>query len=168
MGDVALSEERSSAEPGSLTPAQLFRSDSLEEGSPRHANPYLQHPQPAWSATEAFGINDTGQIVGQYSDLGGTHGFLLSGRTYTTLDDPLAIGGDTFAFGMNNTGQIVGSYTNATGTHGFVLSGGIDYTTLDDPVAAFGNTIARGINTTGMIVGYYKWSAPRGVYRGRT
>jgi len=50
--------------------------------------------------TEAFGITDVGPIVGQYSDLGGTHGFLLSGRTYTTLDDPLATG-DTFAWGMN-------------------------------------------------------------------
>src|SRR5262245_15225148 len=120
---------------------------------PIHIFNTLNQPGIFTSATEAFGINDTGQIVGQYSDLGGTHGFLLSGRTYTTLDASAT--GDTFAFGMNPTGQIVGSYTNATGTHGFVLSA-IDYTTLDDPLAAFGNTIARGINTTGMIVGYYK------------
>src|SRR5262245_64240218 len=121
---------------------------------PIHIFNSLNQPGIFTSATEAFGINDTGQIVGQYSDPGGTTGFLLSGRTYTTLDASAT--GDTFAFGMNATGQIVGSYTNATGTHGCLLSGGIDYTTLEDPVAAFGNTIARGINTTGMIVGDYK------------
>src|SRR3989442_15638948 len=99
---------------------------------PIHIFNTLDQPGIFTSATEAFGLNDTGQIVGQYSDLGGTHGFLLSGRTYTTLDDPSATG-DTFAFGMNATGQIVGSYTNATGTHGFLLSV-IDYTTLEDPV----------------------------------
>jgi len=37
------------------------------------------------------GINDTGQIVGQYADASGKiHGFLYSGGTYTPLDDPNA------------------------------------------------------------------------------
>ena len=67
---------------------------------PIHIFNTLHQPGVFTSGTEAFGINDVGQIVGQYSDLGGTHGFLLSGRTYTTLDDPLATG-DTFAWGMN-------------------------------------------------------------------
>ncbi len=47
------------------------------------------------------------------------HGFLLSGGSYTTLDDPLGTG-DTFAFGINNADQIVGYYVNATGSHGFL------------------------------------------------
>jgi probable HAF family extracellular repeat protein len=54
----------------------------------------------AKSGTEAFGINDAGQIVGQYQDATGTHGFLLSGGISTTLDDPLATGG-TFAQGIS-------------------------------------------------------------------
>ena len=37
--------------------------------------------------TFANGINDSGQIVGEYYDAGGTqHGFLLDNGIYTTLD----------------------------------------------------------------------------------
>src|SRR5258707_259326 len=68
------------------------------------------------------GINGTGQIVGLYYDSGGiTHGFLLSGGTYTTLDDPLATNG-TFARNIDDAGQIVGLYNDANGTHGFFLT----------------------------------------------
>jgi probable HAF family extracellular repeat protein len=80
------------------------------------------------------------------------HGFLESGGTYTTLDDPSATQG-TVARGINDAGQIVGFYTNATGQHGFLLSGGT-YTTLDDPLATLG-TVATGINASGQIVGWY-------------
>jgi probable HAF family extracellular repeat protein len=39
--------------------------------------------------TEAFGINNRGQIVGYYDDTSGRpHGFLLDRGTYTTLDAP--------------------------------------------------------------------------------
>jgi hypothetical protein len=55
----------------------------------------------------------TGQIVGSYSNASGGHGFLLSGGTYTTLDDPLATNGTT-ANGINALGQIVGGYANAS------------------------------------------------------
>src|SRR2546429_29484 len=71
----------------------------------------------ATGGTQAFGINDFGQIVGSYVNASGTHGFLLSGNTWTTLDDPS--GGFTVAAGINDMGQIVGSYVNASGTHGF-------------------------------------------------
>ena len=94
-----------------------------------------------------------GQIVGAYQDGGGFHGFLLSGGSYTTLDDSLATGGTT-ASGINDAGQIVGTYTDASGTHGFLLSNG-SYTTLDDPVALAGTTAAFGINDSGQITGSY-------------
>ena len=35
--------------------------------------------------TEAFGVNDTDQIVGQYDDATGRHGFLVSNGIFTTL-----------------------------------------------------------------------------------
>ena len=57
--------------------------------------------------TAAYGINDTGQIVGTYFNASGSHGFLKDGSTYTTLDVPGAT--DTQAFGINDTGQIVGT-----------------------------------------------------------
>ena len=40
--------------------------------------------------TALFGLNDRGQIVGQYSD-SRCHGFLLDGDTFTTIDDPDAL-----------------------------------------------------------------------------
>jgi len=81
---------------------------------PIHIFNTFNQPGVFTSGTEAFGINDVGQIVGQYSDLGGTHGFLLSGGIYTTLDDPLGTHG-TVATGINNAGQIVGTYVDTNG-----------------------------------------------------
>jgi uncharacterized membrane protein len=40
--------------------------------------------------TALYGLNDRGQIVGQYSD-SSCHGFLLDGDTFTTIDDPDAL-----------------------------------------------------------------------------
>src|SRR5437660_10187543 len=72
--------------------------------------------------TQAFGINASGQIVGQYIDASNhTHGFLYSNGTYTTLDDPSASATSlTVAFGINDLSQIVGGYTNAHGNHFFL------------------------------------------------
>ena len=57
------------------------------------------------------------QIVGYYSGSGtAIHGFLLSGGTYTTLDDPLGVG-STYATGINNAGQIVGYFIDVTRRH---------------------------------------------------
>src|SRR5262249_35975993 len=120
----------------------------------------------ATNGTVANGINDSGQIVGDYvgnSPITLTHGFLYdpSSGTYTTLDDPLASqnpGGGTIASGINGTGEIVGSYATGGGmivltAHGFLLSGGT-YTTIEDPLATNGG-IAFGINASGQIVGFY-------------
>src|SRR5262249_57963700 len=120
----------------------------------------------ATNGTVANGINDSGQIVGDYvgnSPITLTHGSLYdpSSGTYTTLDDPLAShnpGGGTIANGINGTGEIVGSYATGGGmivftAQGFLLSGGT-YTTIDDPLATNG-TIANGINASGQIVGFY-------------
>src|SRR5207245_2976935 len=66
------------------------------------------------------GIYDSVQLVGQYADAGGTtHGFLLSGGSYSTLDVP----GSTLtrALGINASGEIVGDYLDAGGMrHGYL------------------------------------------------
>jgi probable HAF family extracellular repeat protein len=113
------------------------------------------------NGTEAVEINARGQIVGFYTDANNvTHGFLLSGGQYTTLDDPNAGAGafqGTVAEGINARGQIVGVYTDASNVnHGFLLSGG-QYTTLDVPNAF--DTEAFGINSSGQIVGEYDGGA---------
>jgi probable HAF family extracellular repeat protein len=99
--------------------------------------------------TQAFGINNAGQVVG-VADSGG---FLYSGGTFTSIDDPLAQSNNTVAHGINDSGQIVGNFYDGTSFHGFLYSGG-NFMTLDDPLAAQG-TFANGINNSGQIVGYY-------------
>jgi len=74
------------------------------------------------------GINERGDIVGTYCDWAlpclitpvGTHGFLISGGAFTTIDVPGASA--TAALGMNARGGIVGAYSDAKGVHGFLLS----------------------------------------------
>jgi len=107
------------------------------------------------NGTDVRGINDAGQIVGDYrlGPFQGVHGFIYSGGAYTTIDDPLG-GEDTIPYGINNTGQIVGQYAGFDGqTHGFLYSDGT-YTTLDDPLSD-AHTQAIGIDDAGDIVGNY-------------
>jgi probable HAF family extracellular repeat protein len=112
----------------------------------------LDDPSAGSVGTFAVGITNEGQITGYYFDSNGAaHGFLYSGGTWTTLNDPFATNG-TFAEGINNKGQIVGYYVDATGDHGFLYSGGT-YTTLNDTAANSGTTQAFGINDLGQIVG---------------
>ena len=76
--------------------------------------------------TEAFGVNNRGQIVGVYVDsTPQQHGFLDTRGTFTNIAPPA--GGafaESFApsMGLNNRGQIVGTIIDSTGTHGFVAS----------------------------------------------
>ena len=109
--------------------------------------------------TGASGINDIGDIVGNYADSSGiTHGFLKSGDVYTTIDFPGAI--STFAYDINNSGQIVGGYTDprysrcpGSAWHNFIKDGDI-YNTINYPGSYY--TDVAGINNAGQIVGSYK------------
>ncbi len=101
------------------------------------------------------GINDMGQIVGEYRDAGGrTHGFLYSGGFYTTLDDPLAGSIGTEAFGINDMGQIVGDYFDSSNhQHGFLE------TTVPNTPPPGGTTadmILRGSNMSPAVAGQYE------------
>ncbi len=55
--------------------------------------------------TVPFGINNAGDIVGYWLDSNTSHGFLLSGGTYTSFYYPGAT--FTIAIGINNHGEIV-------------------------------------------------------------
>jgi probable HAF family extracellular repeat protein len=118
---------------------------------------YTTIDPPGTVFTNAFGINDRGQIVGGYFNADSNeHGFLLRGGQYTTIDEPNAGPcGETEADGINARGQIVGWFLDGNGnSHAFLLNHG-QYTTLDDPNAVFG-TIGQGINARGQIVGWYR------------
>ncbi len=119
---------------------------------------------PGAMRTYAWGINDSGDIVGEYRDGSGInyHGFVYDGSTYTTLDVPGAR--DTYAHGVNNSGDIVGYYYGGgSGSHGFVYDGST-YTTLDVDIPGAWATTAWGINDSGDVVGRYREVG--GLYRG--
>jgi len=101
---------------------------------------------PGADQTQAFGINNSGQIVGLFSDLTGFHGFLKDGDVFVTIDLPP--GGSTQALGINGLGQIVGT----NGVDGF-LKAGATVTDVIVPGAFF--TTAWGINDGGQIVGAF-------------
>ncbi len=68
--------------------------------------------------TQAFGINDNGEVVGAYTLGSGssatTHGFTWHNGHFTTVDDPHGVG-TTFINGVNNAGDLVGFYTDSAG-----------------------------------------------------
>jgi uncharacterized membrane protein len=122
--------------------------------------------------TFVLGINDHGQITGNYGDSSDeTHGFRLNHGKYATLNDPEAgtvAGPPTFfpgtdAVGSNDKGQIVGFYIDANNVeHSFLESNG-HFTTIDPPGAAnhpgpsftANDDQAANINDRGEIVGGY-------------
>jgi uncharacterized membrane protein len=112
--------------------------------------------------TRAFGINDQGEVVGDYKankEQDGTpglrHGYLRSSNgIFTTFTVPHA--DLTTGEGINNDGTIVGFYILNNVTHGFVLNDGV-FLTVDVPDSK-GNaqhTEIYSINATGEIVGAY-------------
>ena len=73
---------------------------------------------PGSTATNAWDINPTGTVIGQYSAGGRVHGFYWNSDGFVSLDVPNST--MTVARGINPRGQIVGVYNDASGTHGFV------------------------------------------------
>jgi hypothetical protein len=66
---------------------------------------------PGASSTQLTGINDHGDIVGDFTmDNITWHGFLLSGGNYTVFDVPFPGTQYTAPAGLNNKHQIVGGY----------------------------------------------------------
>jgi probable HAF family extracellular repeat protein len=101
----------------------------------------------------AYGINNTGQVVGETATIPGsyiTRAFLYSNGTMTDLG---TLGGTTsWAYGINNTGQVVG-YASTAGAagHAFLYSNGV----MSD-LGTLGGTSSQalGINNNGQVVGW--------------
>lgn len=106
---------------------------------------------PGATSTVATGINNSGQIVGYWSNSTVGGGFLLNGGTYTSFNYPGSL--STTPSGINDAGQVVGYYFDASGTtHGFLYYGPKFYS-FDYP----GGTLnfVGGVNGDGTIVGAY-------------
>ena len=108
----------------------------------------------------AFGINDSGLVVGQYTDsaTGNSPGFLWSGSAFTPLN-PVVNAAVTNAQGINNSGLVTGFYsTDGVHQHGFFYNlGTAQYLLPPDPnVPNIVLTQFLGINDLGVAVGYYQ------------
>ena len=84
---------------------------------------------PGASMTQAFGVNDRGEVVGAYTTGSGssakTYGFTWTRRMgFRTVNDPKGVG-STIINGVNDSGDLVGFYNDAAGnTHGLLWAAG--------------------------------------------
>jgi len=106
----------------------------------------------------AYGINDSGQVVGA-SETGPvyTHAFLYSAETMTDLGT-LGGTGSSYAYGVNASGEIVGQALTASAlAHAFLYAGGnmTDLGTLGGFLS-----VAYGINASAQIVGSAETTPP--------
>ena len=119
---------------------------------------------PGSSLTIFWGINDFGELAGQFSINGGTsHAMVYRHGQFEALD-PHGVLGAYFsaAGGPNDLGTTYGGYADATGLqHGFLIQGK-HLETIDFPGHL--NSNVDGLNAFGAIAAVY-WDAD-GVYHG--
>lgn len=119
---------------------------------------------PGATNTSLFGINNRGDIVGDYIDANGvTHGLLVRNGSFITIDFPGAT--NTNAQDINDNGDIVGSTVVANLRHGYLFGNGT-FTQIDFPGAnmtpsgkPLSGTDVHGVNASGEIVGTYEDNA---------
>jgi len=129
---------------------------SLVLSAPAHALSYnftnVIHPNAPniW----AFGINNSGNVVGYYIDSNFNRiGFIYNGSTFTDVIPPNAVD-ETYPSGINNSGVVVGSYYDSNyNTIGYIYDGST-FTDVIPPNAVY-DTYAFGINDSGVVVGSY-------------
>jgi uncharacterized membrane protein len=106
--------------------------------------------------TAATGINNSGNIVLYWNDIGGNfESSLYNGSTYKTINVPGAT--NSFAQDINTNGDIVYWWANTKGIHG-ALRQGSTYSKFDDPKGV-GATYGYGLNDHRQIVGSYQVSS---------
>ena len=120
---------------------------------------------PGASASEARGINDIGQIVGDAYGSGRTHAFLW--QSESGMQDLGTLGGgSSSAYAINNSGQVVGQASPSQGAdHAFVWqtdTGMVDLNSLIPASSGWTLVAAHAINDRGQIVG--EGSSPSGRY----
>jgi YVTN family beta-propeller protein/probable HAF family extracellular repeat protein len=113
-------------------------------------------PGATFTTVNGMDRNNAQALVGNYVDTGGVeHGYLFTGGSFLTLDDPSGI--LTIPEDVNNVGQVVGLYNDANKvSHGFVWSNGT-FATVDFPGSL--STFVAAINNAGSMVGGYQDSS---------
>ena len=100
--------------------------------------------------SDAWGINERGDVVGKYFDAAGNvHGFLLRGEKFTTIDIKGSEGNS--ARDINDLGQIAGNFGDSAGVeHGYLMTRGT-IREIDFPGAD--NTDVSALNDLGDVAG---------------
>jgi hypothetical protein len=103
--------------------------------------------------TEGRGINDPGTVCGDYATSdGNTHGFFLSGGTFTEYDIPGAL--STVVLGINDPGDFTGGFSDDDVIFQAFVSHGGTITSFSVPGAVL--TLAYQLNNSKQLaVGYY-------------
>ena len=125
---------------------------------------YRDIPGPSGSlGTFGSAINDSGAVVGYFVDSSGVvHGFLLKGKTYTTLDVPGATA--TYGTGINKSGNICLFWANSSGVFESSVYNAKTktYKTIDVPGAAA--SYALDLDAAGDVT--YEWLDSNSVIHG--
>ena len=113
---------------------------------------------PGGSNVLVTGINDSGTMVVNFTDINGTaHCVMIAGTTTTQIVDPHEVGTGpgkgTSCWGINNAGQVIGSSSLATWGQGFLFDGST-YLSIANPGATAGTT-TYGLNNVGQVVGSF-------------
>lgn len=113
--------------------------------------------------TNAFSINDRGEVTGGTTDQSGQSvGFLRSVRgSFTDYKGPSTTGyaASTRSFSINAKGQTTGDYLDPIGSHGYIRQPDGSFIPVDAPDASFSGfwngTTSTSINRAGDVCGYY-------------
>ena len=110
---------------------------------------------PGASATFAYQVNDSDQIIGYYIDSSEmTHGYMRNSDGVLTYPIDVPGATETLLLGNNASNWGVGRYTDTSGvTHGLFFITPDDILTYDYPGATY--TSLTGINKNNLICGYY-------------
>lgn len=109
----------------------------------------IKAPAP-YSVARVLGINDRGDVVGEYEAEGVIAAFLRKGDRTTAVNIPSL--NYASAAGVNNRGDIVGYYNDVHRIRAFVMSDS-GFAGFDAPASLA--TYATGVNDHGQVVGYY-------------
>ncbi|HEY2445185.1 MAG TPA: hypothetical protein VGI20_05540 [Rhizomicrobium sp.] len=116
-------------------------------------------------ASTAGGINSSDVVVGSYFQPP-THGYIVSGKTLTTVDYPSSENQGTTLEGINDNGLVVGQWVDSFGDiHSFLLDPTTNIFT-DIKVSGATNVEAWAINTAGAVavstdIGSFVWCAKK-------
>lgn len=114
---------------------------------------FCQLDYPEAASTNILGINNLGQMVGMFTTLTATAGFLYDRDTFSPPLSYPGAGNLTIANALNDRGHIVGVYQGGSpGNHAFLCKAG-RFQPLVYPGSA--ETTAEAVNNNGQIVGNF-------------